>query len=190
MLSGTPAAGTIGKYVLHFTASNGISPAATQTFTLVVTPRFPFPGEYAASTGSGTPTLASIVPAGSQLVLIGSTVAVGSVASQTQLQIGGTMANYSLDSQITFGSTGPFANQVWTKLDLPTDYTTDRGAATHVITNGNSITCVDQNGVPSAAAWINPTQLTAFGLLATVGNGKLTWSNGTVWYENVHSRAL
>jgi hypothetical protein len=27
--------------------------------------------------------------------------------------------------------------------------------------------------------------LTAFGLIATVSNGKLTWSNGTVWYENV-----
>jgi hypothetical protein len=142
-------------------------------------------GEYAVSTnGSKTHSLASIAPSGNQWLLIGSTVALGTVASPTQLQIGGSTATYG-DSRIAFGSAGPFANQVWTKLDLPANYTTARGAATHVTTNGNSIAFVDENGVSSAATWINPTQLFAFGLTATVGNGKLTWSNGTVWYENV-----
>jgi hypothetical protein len=74
---------------------------------------------------------------------------------------------------------------VWTKLDLPADYTTALGAATHVNTNGNGLTFVNEFGSPSAGVWINPTQLTAFGLIATVGQGKLTWSDGTVWYENV-----
>jgi hypothetical protein len=37
ILSGTPAAGTIGNYPLVITASNGISPNATQNFTLTVT---------------------------------------------------------------------------------------------------------------------------------------------------------
>lgn len=36
-LSGTPAAGTSGTYELTFTASNGVSPDATQDFTLTVT---------------------------------------------------------------------------------------------------------------------------------------------------------
>lgn len=36
-LAGTPAAGTAGSYPLTFTASNGISPDATQSFTLTVT---------------------------------------------------------------------------------------------------------------------------------------------------------
>jgi autotransporter-associated beta strand protein len=36
VLSGTPAAGTIGNYTLHFTAANGIGSNATQTFTLTV----------------------------------------------------------------------------------------------------------------------------------------------------------
>jgi hypothetical protein len=36
-LSGTPAAGTVGTYPITITASNGIAPAATQSFTLTVT---------------------------------------------------------------------------------------------------------------------------------------------------------
>ncbi len=35
-LAGTPAAGTVGNYPLTFTANNGVSPNATQTFTLTV----------------------------------------------------------------------------------------------------------------------------------------------------------
>ena len=35
-LSGTPAAGTVGTYPLTFTATNGVSPNATQNFTLTV----------------------------------------------------------------------------------------------------------------------------------------------------------
>src|SRR4029077_708313 len=35
-LSGTPAIGTAGKFGLTFTASNGVSPDATQNFTLIV----------------------------------------------------------------------------------------------------------------------------------------------------------
>ena len=34
--AGTPAAGTGGTYALTFTAANGVSPDATQSFTLTV----------------------------------------------------------------------------------------------------------------------------------------------------------
>jgi Bacterial Ig-like domain (group 3)/YDG domain/Galactose oxidase, central domain len=43
LLSGTPAAGTVGSYPITITAQNGISPNATQNFTLIVqkaTPTF------------------------------------------------------------------------------------------------------------------------------------------------------
>jgi hypothetical protein len=36
VLSGTPAAGTGGTYTIQFTASNGLSPDAGQSFTLMV----------------------------------------------------------------------------------------------------------------------------------------------------------
>jgi hypothetical protein len=170
LINTTPTLTDDGFYVIDHNA-----PATT-----------PFAGEYNVSTnGSGMLTLASIVPSGTQLILIGSTVAVATITSTTQFQVvGGAAATYG-ESIITFGSSGPFANQVWTKLDLPTNYTDAEGAGTHVITNGNSITFVDEFGNTRAAIWINPTQLTAFGLRVTVGSGKLTASNGTVWYENV-----
>jgi hypothetical protein len=38
ILSGTPAAGTAGTFTLMFTASNGVTPNAAQTFTLTVNP--------------------------------------------------------------------------------------------------------------------------------------------------------
>src|SRR5579862_5942054 len=38
LLSGTPAAGTNGSYPITITASNGVNPAAQQSFTLVVNP--------------------------------------------------------------------------------------------------------------------------------------------------------
>ena len=38
VLSGTPASGTNGSYPITFTASNGVSPNATQSFTLTVNP--------------------------------------------------------------------------------------------------------------------------------------------------------
>jgi hypothetical protein len=37
VLSGTPAAGSAGTYTLTFKADNGVSPAATQSFSLIVT---------------------------------------------------------------------------------------------------------------------------------------------------------
>lgn len=37
ILSGTPQAGTTGTYAITITADNGVSPAATQIFTLLVT---------------------------------------------------------------------------------------------------------------------------------------------------------
>jgi hypothetical protein len=181
--------------VVHTADAAGNVSDLTATNALIVNTAAPastaFSGAYAVSTnGSLTLTLASIAQNGGQLTLQGSTTTTATVTSATQLLVAGTIAVYG-DSQITFGTTGPFANQVWTKLDLPANYTTARGVATHVNTNGNNITFVDENGVPSAATWINPTQLRAFGATVTVGNGTLMFSNGTIWYENVSlARAL
>jgi hypothetical protein len=36
VLSGTPAAGTLGTYAITFTATNGVSPDASQSFTLII----------------------------------------------------------------------------------------------------------------------------------------------------------
>src|SRR5258707_64029 len=53
------------------------------------------------------------------------------------------------NSVIAFTS-GAFANQVWTKLDLPTDYTNPAGARVHITQSGNALTFSDRNGTQSA----------------------------------------
>ena len=54
VLSGTPAAGTGGSYPLTITASNGITPYATQSFTLTVQSVTSFSGSTATGTGTAT----------------------------------------------------------------------------------------------------------------------------------------
>jgi hypothetical protein len=102
------------------------------------------------------------------------------------LQIGGVNATYG-DSQITFGSTGTFANQVWTKLDLPANYTNSRGAATQITQNGASLTFVDSVGGTSPGHWISPTQVFAdsWNESATTDTGRLLWQDGSIWSENL-----
>lgn len=147
-----------------------------------------FAGEYAVATsGSSTLSLASIAQtSGTQMTLNGSTTATAVIASATQLQIGGAAATYG-NSQITFGSTGPFANQVWTKLDLPADYTNQGGATVHIIQNGASVQFVDKLGNVSAGHWISPTQLYAnlWNETVTTATGKLLWQDGSIWSENL-----
>jgi len=147
-----------------------------------------FAGEYAVATsGSNTVTLASVTQtSGAQITLNGSTTANAAIASSSQLQIGGVTATYG-NSQITFGSSGPFANQVWTKLDLPTNFTNQSGAPVQVIENGNSITFVNKFGATTPASWTSPTTLflSAWNESVTTGIGTLTFQDGSIWSENL-----
>ena len=144
-----------------------------------------FTGEYSvALPGPFGFTLASIQQNGTQLTLNGSTTVTATVTSPTTLLVGGVTASYG-NSKITFGSTGPFANQVWTKLDLPTDYTNPAGAIVHIYQNGNAVTFSDRNGITSPGTWLSPTRLFGYGEAVTIGSGpfqgELRWNDGTIW---------
>ena len=105
--------------------------------------------------------LASISQNGISLTLInGSSSATATVESTTQLQVttsGNNSAATYGDGRISFSNNG----QIWTKLDLPTNYTNQGGAATHVIQNGTSLTFVDKLGNTSPGSWTSPTVLFA-----------------------------
>jgi hypothetical protein len=92
------------------------------------------------------------------------------------------LATYG-DGTISFSNNG----QVWTKLDLPTTFTNSRGATTHILQNGNSLTFVDSVGGTSPGFWISPTQVfaTAWNESATTALGKLLWQDGSIWSENL-----
>jgi hypothetical protein len=136
--------------------------------------------------GINTPTLASITQNGALLTLVnGGTTNSATVSSTSQLLVslgGGSsaVATYG-DGTISFSNNG----QVWTKLDLPTDYTNSKGATTHIQQNGASLTFVDSLGGTSPGFWISPTQVfaTAWNESATTALGKLLWQDGSIWSE-------
>ena len=147
---------------------------------------FSFPGEYGVTTG-GVVTLASITQNGGVLTLVGSSTATATITNSTQILVNGAdTASYG-NSSITFSS-GTFAGQVWTKLDLPVNYTNQGGAAVHVIQNGTSLTFVNKLGQTSTGHWVTPTQFVATDWgneTGTLGNGIISWSAGIVWSENL-----
>src|SRR5579872_7265156 len=107
---------------------------------------FPFAGEYSISNGgNGSPALASITQNGGVLTLNGASTTTATITNATQILVNGTdTANYG-NSRVTFLS-GTFAPQIWTKLDLPTDFTDPVGAPVRVSQNGTAVTFTDKFG--------------------------------------------
>ncbi|MBI3866448.1 MAG: CSLREA domain-containing protein [Planctomycetia bacterium] len=191
----TTAAIPDGQYnaVVTSTDPSGNTTTDPTTVDLIVNTAAPavthFAGTYAAkAAGSNTLSLATIAQNGAQLNLTGSTAAAATITSTTQLSVAGVTALYG-DSRITFGSTGSFAGEVWTKLDLPTDFTNPAGARVHILQNDGAVTFVDRNGKQSPGAWVSPTQLSAYGEDVTIGSGtssgQLLWDDGTIWSEAI-----
>jgi hypothetical protein len=121
-LAGTPAAGTAGSYPITFGASNGVSPAASQSFTLTVDP---------------TPTPPTITSADSTSFVAGSsgtfTVTTAGVPTPSLSETG------SLPSGVTFSDNG---NGTGTLAGIPAA----GSGGTYPITIGAS------NGVSPAAS--------------------------------------
>ena len=138
VMSGTPASGTAGSYPITFTASNGVSPNATQSFTLTVNQSAQAPAITSAqsttftvgtagtftvtATGSPTPTLSESgsLPAG---VTFSTSTGVlsGTPAS-------GTAGSYSITFTASNG-VSPAASQGFTLIVSTTSGGTNNGAA-------------------------------------------------------------
>ena len=162
-------------------------------------------GAYSVTTvGGSTPVLALIdpnftaVPAhvgagesptaptqdGFLLKLKGTSPATATVTDSTHLLINGTdVASYG-NNGITF-STGAFAGQVWTKINLAANFTNDAGQAVHAAQHGNQVTFTDKNGNTSAGTWLGTNSMLAFGETLTIDKGHVEWWDGTIWSANV-----
>jgi hypothetical protein len=167
------------------TADQGRIAWADGTFWL----RISLGGQYSVSgPGISSPTLASITQTGTLLTLVnGGTTNSATITSTSQLTVslgsGNTAGATFGDGAISFSNNG----QVWTKLDLPTNYTNSRGSATQILQNGTSLTFVDSMGGTSPGYWISPTQVfaTAWNESATTALGKLLWQDGSIWSETL-----
>jgi large repetitive protein len=156
-LSGTPAAGTGGTYAITFTADNGISPAATQSFTLTVSgaPAFTSattttftvgsPGTFTVSAiGTPTPTLAvsGTLPAG--VTFVANPDGTGTLSGTPAAGTGGTHA-------VTFTASNgvlPNATQTFTLNVNQAPAITSAASATFTIGAAGSFT-VTTSGFPA-----------------------------------------
>lgn len=191
-----------GQYAVSVNVIDSDAPGIVQTSKTTINvsnaaapPAFEFSGWYAVSTpGSNSPTLASIVQGGDQLTLTpgGASATLGAfvtnapqvLAGLPQVLIGNTVVGTYGNSSISF-TTGAFAGQVWTKLDLPLDYTNLAGDDAQIKEDGATLTFSVGSAFDPRGAWKSPTQVSAFGQIGTVGNGMITWSGGNVWTENL-----
>ncbi len=107
---------------VHDAGGSDVSTSQTTFDTLQVTSPFPFSGEYGVTGGS--PALATISQLGSALTLNGATAA--TVIDAAHILVNGTDTATYGNSTIVF-TTGTFAGQTWTKLDLPPDFTNQQG---------------------------------------------------------------
>jgi hypothetical protein len=93
------------------------------------------------------------------------------------------VATYGNNS-ITF-SAGAFAGQVWTKINLPVNFTNLAGQAVHATQNGSSVTFTDSHGNMSPGTWLSANTMSAFGETLTIATGHVFWFDGTIWSANV-----
>jgi hypothetical protein len=140
--------------------------------------------------------LASIIQSGTTLTINppGGGPVTGVINSPTQVTASGFGgAGTYADGVINFGN-----GQAWTKLDLPSNYTTSAGGgATQVVPNGTTtLGFVNSQRQSFGGNFTDPMHLivtspaTGFPVntTATIAGGKITWSTGEVWSESLSIR--
>ncbi len=118
-LSGTPALGTAGTYALSFTATNGVSPAATQVFTLVV-PTVP-PADRTAQL-PGAPALTTATPGTGDVKLVWTAPKTAGSAAVTGYEVCDTTTAAALTRCPTATTAGTATSLTLTGLTDGTTY--------------------------------------------------------------------
>jgi hypothetical protein len=187
---GTAFGGFVAAPVVQPASPPAAAPAAQPAAApLTAPPVQPELGGQWAVTSGGTSTLASVTQSTDYAILIdGGTTTVTTIGydatlGQIQLQLPDSTTIALVNDSFTL------KGQVWTKLDLPASYTSSFGGSSSVTQNGTtSLTFVNSQGQTSPGYWLSPTQVvaTAFGNeVGIVGSGKISWSTGEIWSENV-----
>jgi len=144
LLSGTPASGTAGTYVITITASNGVSPNATQSFTLkVVTAQL------------GAPTFSTVVTATASTTNLVVSYPAGTVANDLMFLV---MSNGS-NQGITFTKAGN-SKATWTKLATKAQGATYEMAVYYRVVSANELPSGTHSGKIAANVITSTTLFT------------------------------
>ncbi|HEU5268342.1 MAG TPA: putative Ig domain-containing protein, partial [Jatrophihabitans sp.] len=170
-LSGTPVAGTGGTYALTFTASNGVPPNATQSFTLTVT-ELPAitsadhttfvvgsAGNFTVTTHAGFPTATTLTETGSLPSGVTFHDNGNGTASLSGTPAAGSGGSYSLT--LTATNTAGHTSQAFTLTVGESPTITSFNHATFTVGHAGTFTVTTSGGFPT------PPALTETGTLPT-----------------------
>ncbi|MDQ2838411.1 MAG: putative Ig domain-containing protein [Actinomycetota bacterium] len=170
-LAGTPAAGTGGTYSLTITASNGVPPDATQTFTLTVTdvPAFSSAnstaftvgtaGNFGITTTPGYPTATALTETGALPAGVSFTDNGDGTATLTGTPAAGSGGTYPLT--LTATNTAGHSDQAFTLTVRESPVITSANNATFTAGLAGTFTVTTAGGFPT------PPALTETGTLPT-----------------------
>jgi CSLREA domain-containing protein len=181
VLSGTPAAGTAGIYILHFTASDGLSPAVKQTVTLTVIRPLDLTGVWLVTSPAGVAQgLGHISSSGATLTIVNSTGAstTGSLSNANRItaasldgnaNVLGTVDTSTADNGRITWSDG----FVWTRVSLGGQWAVTSGGTT-------TLASITQSGSQATLTNGATTTVTTIVYNSTQGQLQLQLSNNTV----------
>ncbi|HEV3264298.1 MAG TPA: putative Ig domain-containing protein [Acidimicrobiales bacterium] len=160
-LSGTPAAGSGGTYPLTITAGNGVSPAASQSFTLVVTEASTFTsasattftvgsaGTFSVTTGHGFPSAPTLGETGALPTGVTFTDNGNGTATLAGTPAAGSGGTYPLTFTAHNGS-GPDATQSFALTVREAPSITSGAAATFIIRSPGTFTVTTGHAQPTS----------------------------------------
>ncbi len=181
VLSGTPAAGTAGIYLLHFTASDGLSAGVKQTVTLTVNQPLDLTGVWLVNSAAGVAQgLGHISSSGASLTIVNANGAstTGSLSGTNRITAASLDGNSNVlgtidttaadDGRITWSD-----GFVWLRVSLGGQWAVTSGGTTtlaSITQNSNQVTLV--NGATTTNATI--------GYNTSLGQAQLQLSNNTI----------
>jgi hypothetical protein len=149
-LSGTPASGTAGSYPLTITAANGVSPAATQSFTLTIGPATAAP----VITSAGAVTFAAGQPGSFTVTATGLPVPALSATSSPALPSGVTFTGNG-DGTATLSGSPPEGSQGTYLLTIKAASSSGTASQSFLLTinSGLAITSAAAHAVTAGSAF-------------------------------------
>ena len=161
-LAGTPAGGTVGTYIVTFTAANGVAPNATQTFTLTVVKAdqtVAFGALPDLTFGSPSFTLAATATSGLTVTFASLTPSVCTVSTRTvKLVAAGTCTIAANQAGNANYNPAPQATQSFAVLMAATTVTTISASKEPSVTGqpyAVTVTVTSPSGIPKGSVTVD-----------------------------------
>ncbi len=148
----------------------------------VVWLRLSLDGQYYNSANN---LLTSVVQNGLSLTLVNASG--GTTGATLTGVITANVPGWGQTATFTNGAFNFSGGSVWKKLDLSPDYKNVSGDPLHVTADGTTLTFTNRVGATALGFWSSPTQVAVpnWGVTGIVSNGKIQWSNNSVWNKNL-----